>query len=185
MHRLPGVPMVALAAFSALAAAMAAPVVVAPPLAAPALAATPAGAPPLAAPARESAADPAATSTALVIDGHGFGHGVGMPEDGAEALGRAGAGTAQILAAFYPGTAVASRSGTVSVTLLDAPAPSVVVAFPGGGQVLDAPSGPQSPGFPVVASPGGSVRLSFDGSRYHAVPLAGATATAPAPAAPA
>jgi SpoIID/LytB domain protein len=68
----------------------------------------------------------------------------------------------------------------VRVSLLDAQ-PAVVLAFPAGGEVRDAPSGGQSPGFPIAVRPGGSARLTFEGGRYHAFPLGGAT---PAPVRP-
>ncbi|MDX6410245.1 MAG: stage sporulation protein [Gaiellaceae bacterium] len=121
----------------------------------------------------------------LVIEGKGFGHGVGMPQDGAFAMAAAGSTAAAILNRFYPGTAIARRSATVRVGVLESPGP-VVVVLPGGGEVRDAPSGTQSAGFPVTVSPGGSVALAFDGSTYKATPLAGATINraAPAPTAP-
>jgi stage II sporulation protein D len=136
---------------------------------------------------------PAATgapSPGVVVDGKGWGHGVGMAQDGAYAMGAAGATTDQILDAFYPGTRVGRRTGTVRVDVLPEGRPDVVVAFPGGGEVRDTPSGAESPGFPVSVAPGGSVRLSFGGGRYQATPLNGATAARPAappvpPAAPA
>ncbi|HEX2047979.1 MAG TPA: SpoIID/LytB domain-containing protein, partial [Acidimicrobiales bacterium] len=118
---------------------------------------------------------PAAAQPApvLVIEGKGFGHGVGMPQDGAHAMAADGASAAAILARFYPGTAVARRSATVRVAVHESPGP-VVVVLPGGGEVRDAPSGAQSPGFPVTVSPGGRVQLAFDGSKYKVTPLAGA-----------
>ena len=121
----------------------------------------------------------------VVVEGRGFGHGVGMPQDGAHAMAAAGASAAAILSHFYPGTAIARRSATVRVGVHQSPG-SAVVALPGGGEVRDAPSGPQSPGFPIVVSPGGSVSLAFEGGKYKATPLAGATLTrsGPAPAPP-
>ena len=124
----------------------------------------------------------------VVIEGKGFGHGVGMAQDGAYAMAASGKSAAAILSHFYPGTAIAKRSSTVRVGVYESPGP-VVVVLPGGGEVRDAPAGPQSPGFPVTVSPGGSVQLSFDGSTYRATPLAGAAitrvGTPAAPAAPA
>lgn len=122
----------------------------------------------------------------LVIEGKGFGHGVGMPQDGAHAMAAAGASAADILNRFYPGTSLARRSATVRVSVHESPGP-VVVGFPGGGEVRDAPSGAQSPGFPITVNAGGSVQLVFEGSKYKATPLAGAALTrvatpAPAPA---
>ena len=123
----------------------------------------------------------------VVISGKGWGHGVGMAQDGAYAMGAAGASTGEILAAFYPGTSLARRGGTVRVDLLDGAQREVVVGFPGGGQVGDAQSGAQSPGFPVKVARGGSVRLTFEAGRYHAFPGQGAapaTTAQPTPAPP-
>ena len=119
----------------------------------------------------------------LVIDGRGFGHGVGMSQDGAFWMGAAGASTYQILGQFYPGTAIAGLSGYVRVAVFVPPAADTVVSFPVGGDVRDATSGAQSPGFPVVVGAGGHVRLWFDG-RYHAQRLdaAGPAASAALPA---
>jgi stage II sporulation protein D len=129
----------------------------------------------------------ASAGPALVIEGKGFGHGVGMAQDGALALASNGASAAAILSHFYPGTAIGRRSATVRVGVYDGPGP-VVVVLPGGGEVRDAPGGGQSPGFPVTVSPGGSVALSFEGSKYKVTPQSGASITrtpAPAPPAPA
>lgn len=106
----------------------------------------------------------------LVIDGRGFGHGVGMAQDGAFWMGRDGAQTNQILGQFYPGTRIGKGAGNVRVVVL-APQPSndTVVGFPGGGEIRDALSGPQSAGFPVRVPAGGQVRLHWDGSRYSVV----------------
>lgn len=101
----------------------------------------------------------------LVIDGRGFGHGVGLAQDGALAMGRAGATTAQILAHFYPGTALGRAGGTVRVAVFTSPDRSAVLAFPGGGEVRDDLRAP-GPGFPLAVPPGGQVRISFDG-RYR------------------
>src|SRR3954471_19646106 len=120
----------------------------------------------------------------LVIDGKGWGHGVGMAQDGAYWMGRAGQSPNQILGHFYPGTAIGHASGTISVAVLDVANRDTVVSFPSGGQVQDAQSGGQSGGFPVSVGPGGSVHVWFDGA-YHAQPVGGgqraAGASAPSP----
>jgi SpoIID/LytB domain protein len=146
-------------------------------------------------PPAPATAQPAAP--VVVIEGKGFGHGVGMAQDGAYSMAAAGKSAAAILSHFYPGTAIARRTATVRVGIHESPGP-VVVVLPAGGEVRDAPSGAQSPGFPVTVSPGGSVSLAFEGGKYKATPLSGAaitraapapapapTAVAPAPAAPA
>lgn len=118
----------------------------------------------------------------LVVEGRGFGHGVGMPQDGAYTMAAGGSSAAAILNHFYPGTAIARRAATVRVGVLDAPG-AVVVVLPSGGEVRDAPSGAQSAGFPITVNPGGSVSLAFEGGKYKATPGAGATVNR-APAAP-
>ncbi len=132
--------------------------------------------------AEEPAQAPPPAEAEIILDGKGFGHGVGMAQDGAYALGVAGKSTEEILATFYPGTAMGTAGGTIEVSL-DSPQPAIELGFPDGG-VLDA-SG-DSRGFPVAVAPGGSVRLSTGGGLYHAEPLAGATPapTTPPPTAP-
>jgi SpoIID/LytB domain protein len=118
----------------------------------------------------------------LVVDGRGFGHGVGMAQDGAYWMGKAGASTNQILGHFYPGTGIGRATGAVRVAIHTTPTREAIVAFPNGGDVRDARSGPQSAGFPVRVGPGGQVRIRFDGSRYTATALSGSqSAAAPAP----
>jgi SpoIID/LytB domain protein len=126
-----------------------------------------------AAPARAAAAD-------VVIEGRGWGHGVGMAQDGALAMGRAGANVDQILDHFYPGTTDGSATGTVRVVLSGGAAPRVVVGFPGGGELRAAGSGPQPPGFPVVAPPGALVTVGVNGTRTLVGPLTLPTAIRPA-----
>jgi SpoIID/LytB domain protein len=104
----------------------------------------------------------------LVIDGRGFGHGVGMAQDGALWMGVGGANLAQIIGHFYPGTALGKSAGIVRVSVLTSDPGDATLVFPNGGQLRDAPDGPQSPGFPVDIAPGGSVRVWWDGARYHA-----------------
>src|SRR3954467_1884130 len=96
----------------------------------------------------------AAAVSVLVIDGKGWGHGVGMAQDGAFWMAKSGANLQQILGHFYPGTGMSSATGTVRVSVR-APGPDAVLVFPNGGEVRDAPSGTQSPGFPVKVAPGG------------------------------
>jgi SpoIID/LytB domain protein len=135
-----------------------------------------------------SAPPSSAAVPVLVIDGRGFGHGVGMAQDGAYWMGKGGASTNQILGHFYPGTALGKASGPVRIAVMTAATRDAVLAFPNGGEVRDARSGAQSAGFPVRVVPGGQVRVRFDGERYIAEPISGAEidgpATAPTPAGP-
>src|SRR3954452_20462250 len=85
----------------------------------------------------------------LVIDGKGWGHGVGMAQDGAFWMGKAGQSANQILGHFYQGTSIGHASGTISVAVLDVPSKDTVVSFPSGGEVRDAESGSSATGFPV------------------------------------
>ena len=89
---------------------------------------------------------PAAT-TVVVVEGRGFGHGVGMAQDGAYWMGKSGRSAAEILRLFYPGTTLAKRNGTVRVPLLAAR--EVTVLFPAGGSVG-----------PLKVGVGGRVRFS-------------------------
>src|SRR5204863_3681815 len=57
----------------------------------------------------------------LVIDGKGFGHGVGMAQDGAFWMGMLGSSTNEILGHFYPGTKLSRSGGTVRVAVQDVP----------------------------------------------------------------
>jgi stage II sporulation protein D len=124
----------------------------------------------------------------VVIEGKGWGHGVGLSQEGAYSMAMAGASAEDILGHFYPGTAIGRSSGTVQVNLFDQPPGSVVLRFPSGGEVRAASS--QPPGFPVTVSPGGSVRVYLDGGAHAVSLLDGAAASgsqlaAPDPAAPA
>lgn len=106
----------------------------------------------------------------LVIDGKGFGHGVGLSQEGALTMGRQGASTEQILGHFYPGTSLArGRGGSVRVVVQHIPSlpASAVLSFPSGGEVRESGSAPASPGFPVRVAPGAGVRVSWDGGRYR------------------
>ncbi len=118
-------------------------------------------------------ASPAAT-TVVVVEGRGFGHGVGMAQDGAYWMGKSGRSAAEILKLFYPGTALAKRGGTVRVPLLAAR--EVTVLFPAGGSVgtlkvsvggrvrFTADAGVVSAALAEAAEPGTQVLALSDGS---------------------
>lgn len=127
-------------------------------------------------PAPGTVAEPVAEPT-VVIEGRGWGHGVGMAQDGALALGREGTSTEDILQHFYPGTTIGQGGGELRVVVVPGSGDGQVVSFPGGGEVRSSRNGPQGPGFPVKVVRGGSVRLRFDGA-YRAEPVSGATVAA-------
>jgi stage II sporulation protein D len=108
----------------------------------------------------------------LVVDGQGFGHGVGMAQDGAYWMGRAGASLAQIIGHFYPGVSISRASGTVRVVVRTDDNRDTTVTFPNGGEVRSPRTGPQAAGFPIPIAPGGSVRIRHDG-RYRVTPAGG------------
>ncbi len=57
-----------------------------------------------------------------VLEGKGFGHGVGMSQWGAHGMAKQGKSAEEILAFYYPGTRVEKRSGS-GMTLADIPSP--------------------------------------------------------------
>jgi SpoIID/LytB domain protein len=120
------------------------------------------------------AAAPAGADVAiLVINGKGWGHGVGMAQDGAFWMAKAGANASQILGHFYPGTGIGKASGTIRVVVLKPQGNDAFLAFPDGGQVQDVGSGQAGPGFPVSVGPNGQIHVWFDGSQYHAQAVSG------------
>jgi stage II sporulation protein D len=65
----------------------------------------------------------------LHLTGHGYGHGRGMSQYGAEGAARAGLTAAQILAFYYPGTTISRGGGKIRVRLgADTSADTVVAA---------------------------------------------------------
>jgi len=105
----------------------------------------------------------------VVIDGKGFGHGVGMAQEGARFMGAAGNTTEQIFGQFYPGATYGRARGPVRVPVLDAgPGPtSTLLGFPDGGEIREDGTGPASVGFPVRVPRGAQVRIAFSGGRYR------------------
>jgi SpoIID/LytB domain protein len=92
----------------------------------------------------------------VVINGRGFGHGVGLAQDGAYWMGRAGRSATEILRLFFPGTVIAKRGGTVRVPL--GGGGSAQLGFPNGGTIgeLRVPAG----GSVSVRASGGEVVAS-------------------------
>ncbi len=130
---------------------------------------------------RASAQGAAPDAASVLIEGKGWGHGVGLAQDGARWMGVDGADTNRILSTFYPSTAIGTRSGSVRVPVLLSSARSAVLAFPGGGEIRQRVAGAQGAGFPLVVPPGGRVALSNDGTNYRAELLAPDGGGAPRP----
>lgn len=118
------------------------------------------------------------------INGKGFGHGVGMAQDGELEMGRQGDGLDTILGQFYPGTSLAQAGGTIRVVVLAASPARATLAFPQGGQVQDAYSGPQSAGFPLSVPAGDQVTVSFHNGTYTASVAGGVSTQSASPAVP-
>ncbi|WP_283252583.1 SpoIID/LytB domain-containing protein [Aeromicrobium wangtongii] len=53
----------------------------------------------------------------ITFNGHGYGHGIGMSQYGAQGAAKAGVPYDQILATYYPGTSLAKRSGNIRVLI--------------------------------------------------------------------
>jgi SpoIID/LytB domain protein len=117
-----------------------------------------------------------ATVPVVIIEGRGFGHGVGMAQDGAFWMAKAGATTPQILGQFYPGTTLAKVSrANVRVAVFTGPA--MTVAFPNGGRIDERGEGNATAGFPIRVDPGGQARVRLLGHRVVVDKLVSARAT--------
>jgi len=130
----------------------------------------------LAVPAPAQAQEPV-----LVIDGRGWGHGVGMSQEGARTMGGAGSSTEQILAKFYPGTVKGSARGDLRVVVLESAQGTETLSFPGGGEIRAMPTGGQPEGFPVIVQPGGRVDIIRDQDGYRVGRATPTETAAPAP----
>lgn len=106
-----------------------------------------------------------AEETVLTIEGRGFGHGVGMAQDGAHWMGLAGRSASQILTTFYPGTVLGKRAGSVRVPLTSGGA--ITLGFPVGGSVGS-----------LKIGVGGSARITTVGGVLRATAVTVATAQA-------
>jgi SpoIID/LytB domain protein len=85
-----------------------------------------------AASARRSEVWPIGPSSTIAVDGHGYGHGRGMSQYGAEGAARQGLTAAQIMDFYYPGTTMGSKTGQVRVWIsADRDNNTIVLARPG------------------------------------------------------
>lgn len=94
---------------------------------------------------------------AVVFEGAGNAHGMGLAMDGVLGQARAGWSYTKILDLFYPGTAFSQASGPIRVGLAEAN--EHVVELPGGGTVT---TGARTSRLP----PGASVAVGWTGSAY-------------------
>ncbi|MDR3360244.1 MAG: hypothetical protein LBO20_06285, partial [Bifidobacteriaceae bacterium] len=115
-----------------------------------------------AAPASGQGAYPGAVPASFTINGSGYGHGVGMSQYGAQEMAKAGHSASSILAFYYPGTAIASRTlGNIRVQLTQAS--SVVVRYVGAAGWLT----PQG-GSDQAAAKGAAVTFTVAGGQVQA-----------------
>lgn len=117
--------------------------------------------------------DARASVPVLVLDGTGYGHGVGLSQWGAEYLARTGRSVEEILGTFYPGVGLGQGTGPVRVAVHLPGTSTTTLSFPDGGEVRSALEGEQAPGFPVQVGPGGRVRITSGGSYRVDVVVAG------------
>ncbi len=72
----------------------------------------------------------AAAVPVLVLEGTGWGHGVGLSQWGAEHLARTGRSTNDILATFYPGAQLGEATGTMRVAVHNPGVSTTTLSFP-------------------------------------------------------
>lgn len=88
--------------------------------------------------ARPEATTATEAATTFVVTGHGWGHGVGMPQYGALGYARKGFSYARILKRFYPGTSLAATGVKQVRVLLAEGAASVAVSSAAPFRIRDA-----------------------------------------------
>ncbi len=82
------------------------------------------------------------SNNAVTMKGHGYGHGVGMSQYGAQGGALAGRSFQQILSHYYPGTTLATRSSNIRVQISGAPTDALTVRPKSGLMVQSAGGGP-------------------------------------------
>jgi SpoIID/LytB domain protein len=124
----------------------------------------------------------------VLIDGKGFGHGVGLAQDGAYWMGKSGKSVGQILQLFFPGTTLSKRGGVVRVPLSSLDAATVVLPSGGtagslkissggavrlvsGNGVVSANSATPPPVAPTTIARAGAADSVIGGGGRFAVPL--------------
>jgi stage II sporulation protein D len=101
------------------------------------------------------------TSGTLQLTGHGFGHGHGMSQYGAQGAAKQGLTWRQIVSFYYPGTTIAATTGGIRVRLMAASTGNLVVANATGLQMRQAGS---TTSYPVTGTGVSWWRLRKSGS---------------------
>ncbi|MEV7397253.1 SpoIID/LytB domain-containing protein [Aeromicrobium sp. NPDC092404] len=68
------------------------------------------------------------SSRTIPVTGHGYGHGIGMSQHGAQGAAKQGVTYSKILSHYYPGTALGTKAGSIRVLISQDTSDSVVVA---------------------------------------------------------
>ncbi len=122
-------------------------------------------------------------ATGILVSGHGFGHGIGLSQWGAEERATAGQSYQTILGFYYPGTTlVTTRGRTVRVLLMERPTVRIGSSAPfsvsdAAGHVVQLPAGRFELGvdgllngsalvFPALVRPG-SALVTLGSTRYR------------------
>ncbi|MCW2868254.1 MAG: SpoIID/LytB protein [Marmoricola sp.] len=111
----------------------------------------------------------------LHLTGHGFGHGHGMSQYGAQGAAKQGLTAAQVLRFYYPGTTLTSLGGTIRV-LISADTDGDVRVAPASGLRVRQVAGGTSYALPTTAgitswrlrTVAGATRLEFAKAGWHA-----------------
>ena len=72
------------------------------------------------------------SSRTIAFKGHGYGHGIGMSQYGAEGGARAGATYSKILSTYYPGTSLGTKTGNIRVLISADTTDSVLIEASSG-----------------------------------------------------
>jgi len=124
-----------------------------------------------------AASDPpvmVAPGSTLTITGHGWGHGHGMSQYGARGAALAGLTSAQILAFYYPGTALAPLSASIKVLITGDTDNNTTVLPERGLRVRDLGNGrtyklrtPHTPKVWRLVQVNGHTKVFYKTSRWH------------------
>jgi stage II sporulation protein D len=128
-------------------------------------------------PAQAARTDDAVTTvgaTTLTVTGHGWGHGHGMSQYGAQGAARQGLSSAQILAFYYPGTQLSSFTGKVRVLITGDTDNNTTVRHRTGLRLLDTGNGKSyrlrtkhTPKVWRLRTVNGQTRVYYRTARWH------------------